>query len=1003
MKNTRRQFIRQFSILSLAAGIDLPSLLANNPELITGMLLLPTNLPVGDTDKLLIQQANYNRLKEMSSEEIASQQAAMIKILAETKKATFTTLSDQNKIKRINSLRAFEQKPNISASEIDSFYEDIKTARQVMAQSMTGVGLVYKGAELLAIATGGAALVLTPPGWVVTTMFVGATGFFAWEMYDLLGNKSRNKDLLIANTVETGNILGAQVYDKFFKTSTFKFDQNLDGFQLNVDTMPSQNEIVKRKGSGNITQKEYIDILQKALQDNSLKNKAELKEFLETYYTKLGALQKKNLEEVLEANRKSDKQLALEKRNEAYFYQSLNNFVNTAIQKFASPQEAKILTVMSNAGFEYVIAGGFTGFGWAAVGINLASALMSSGQNGGEFEKAVFKMLKQIQQQLNTIIEKIDILHQQQIEILKKLEKVLAEVIKTQDLVNARFDEITSQMNVIYRSILTIEKQNITHDFDAFNRNLKNALIDGVSSTSSKILQDIQGLKNLALDSLTNKVFTRYDSIPLDGQYIKDEIFFLKNNYRYKLPLYDTIGMVPILANFSISSPGQSNIAVVNPPEFYNVVNCIVDWLLLSKLPKNDKLIVVNDLLAGAEKSRKALNECASKTVITRKADEHARVLNDIHLTIKNKFNELIKTNLEDKSQLLKQLQFSSGNITTISNLTDNSMGANDSNPGFYTNNNDKLIYNLAVQLGIIQQTARISTTKYKKDGAIGVGSIVGGKVNQFILRDVFLNVEGNVKFDLDVTETRSLVVTAVKNCVYHMGGGSCDVRSTTLAINFDEAAWKTTLTNYLKSNYNLDVHVLLPTIASMTFDEFLHHLINVLMIRKKREYMNIALKAVFPTFKIVDGTGVSLMVLSKLNQLITYDDFIPYNIDYIEELYTKEDVESLLSNIANINFEKEGKFLLRSLNDEYEKGEISDPELQANSPLYVREQSGKFVGPLNPNNFLDLITIIYKSKVKKTINTSIHDTNEISAVDSEPFLGEVINSLKGLKNHYLV
>ncbi len=191
-----------------------------------------------------------------------------------------------------------------------------------------------------------------------------------------------------------------------------------------------------------------------------------------------------------------------------------------------------------------------TPYGWAAVAINVATSLFTKSSSGG-FEKAVMKALAQIQKQLNIIIEKIDVLQQNQVVIIRQLNDILLRIEKLERIVNAEFLEIHLNQNKIYNFLATSARQELENDYNDLIAKLDDIVYQ--KPKDSDVFRHLQELRKLAGQRLNDVSVTKYSPASFSASALKEEIYG-NGDYRYNISLYDSIGLVSALYNFRVTT-----------------------------------------------------------------------------------------------------------------------------------------------------------------------------------------------------------------------------------------------------------------------------------------------------------------------------------------------------------------------------------------------------------------------------------------------------------------
>ena len=173
-----------------------------------------------------------------------------------------------------------------------------------------------------------------------------------------------------------------------------------------------------------------------------------------------------------------------------------------------------------------------------------------------------------------------------------------------------------------------------------------------------------------------------------------------------------------------------------------------------------------------------------------------------------------------------------------------------------------------------------------------------------------------------------------------------------------------------------------MPGNQTMNFREFLSYLIDQWFNKQKFDFAEESLKRIDSNFySKIDGCGISLMTLTKLNQVITSDELIPYEIDYRDDIFTSENFKETLIFYATSNFVKDENEQSREkfvpLYQEILKkwDVINQPgnrPTNSKESEFLLKDNGEL---LNPDSFIDLMCILLKRRVLRTVNFCQNNT----------------------------
>lgn len=142
-----------------------------------------------------------------------------------------------------------------------------------------------------------------------------------------------------------------------------------------------------------------------------------------------------------------------------------------------------------------------TPVGWAAFGINIATALFTKSSSGA-FEKAVLKALHQIQQQLNYIIERIDDLRGTVVE---------------------EFRELNEKIDLVYSTQLTTERESLFNDYQSATDALTDAMANG---DRAAFFAALQRMRDIAVNRLDDPAITQFNPGSLRAETLTRTVTF---------------------------------------------------------------------------------------------------------------------------------------------------------------------------------------------------------------------------------------------------------------------------------------------------------------------------------------------------------------------------------------------------------------------------------------------------------------------------------------------
>jgi hypothetical protein len=639
--------------------------------------------------------------------------------------------------------------------------------------------------------------------------------------------------------------------------------------------------------------------------------------------------------------------------------------------------------------------------GWGAVGIQIASVLLSSKNKTGEFQNYVLKALEQINFQLETINKKLDDIYYNQIEILVELHKISSKIDSLSYNVLKGLESISGELNDLSISIDQVQRNRYYIQLKTNNLNLKDELIDDSSIMTTKdVFNEIRSLRNAFSNHLSENYFTNYIDGNLDGNLLKKETYE-SFNYLTKVSLYDKVGLIPAAYNFSPEKIiVQSKKEIYHPLESYLACQNITSWLTLSKLNKKLSRQLIEEFEIYVTNSISLLNQYSNLEVIISKSQEYKSYH---HSNIAN----LYKTLNDDESIL-----FSNSNKKWLKNLSltpesyffkaDPLIG---NNIDFTDNKFDEVYFDVLLDFGLIKRIREIGTTpvnmakrSVEKNEKL-VGREIGNKVLEIEFGDLILNHKGNkgtIK-DLKINYKKVAICKTEEQDADYLSFGSgitenshwvyySTPKTYSLKTNFF-TNWKSIVKTHYIDKTNQDINIIIENFDSISFSDFAKVLILEYVNKKKNDLLKKAYDIHYKQNAQINGIGTSLLLLSQLNKTINSDSIYPFVIDYIDETYVDFDFERL--------FDKNYFFALT------EKQENLKIKLEEISETFLLEIDSKTV-KLNINSWKDYICLLIKHRIDLTISRSLNGCEKLKPNDAEPYLADSLNKLNWFKNNYL-
>jgi hypothetical protein len=1002
MNNERRHFIRNLSIASIALCIDPSDLFASNginPDKevleIWEEVLVEMNPPIR-------QLTNFCISSGLSEADLKNQYVGLVNMLAVSVDAGFKDLPDDQKYQV---LRDAQAKQNLSKQQVKELY------KAALVTGTVALGAMYITRGKLAILLSSMGAVLKVPKWIKTT------GKIVDGAVTIYKGGTMMKDALTNNTIFSAEVARSTVYGKFLNSDADRFKLELPDLKLDISSHKKKlpdvldgDKITDPVASG------LVNWIKKEVKNkNIFSNKADLEAFLEKYVEKIGEIQEQTLEKMFDAERQKNQQAQLKERDTAALCQSIHSAIGMAISSFASPKEAEILNTLIGAGFQFAMTG-MTPIGWAAVGINIATTLFSKSPNHA-FEEAVLKALQQIQKQLNFIIEQIDILQKNQVEILTQLNEILIKIDNLEDIVTTEFRDLSDKMDLVYNTILIAGKEYLENDYQS----AENSLTDAYNNNRwDEFYRSIQKLRDIAQNQLDDNRITKYDTGSFKAEILKKQLLF-EQHYKMNISLYDSIGLASALYNYNpANDKGSTDFKPVHPVEFNLITESITGWLIISELSDIEKTGIAKGLLKTADETNSNLKRIAEQKIIKDKASQYEKVAASLLSSIHDFMKDVEKDKTVNKKNLLRKFDLRSIHNVRLNDFVDETMKNINSHVHFLDNHNDHQLYNLAIDLKLFDKIETISNkdpqmARTSEKGFVNAtpkkidkyfpgfspGDVNGYKNNKIVFSNVLLDYSRGLYISFEVLYTAQLRISKVidgrtneRGCG-HDGNNDCfnirrKVTATQANFIYDNA-WKVPVREQCTKKGH-SIEDIVPGFDTISFNDFLQHLIRQSFWLLKYDLVAKAGKHIQETgFSNFDGIGLSLMTLSKLNNLITSDNPEPYVIDYSQELYIREDIVIALQDILQTDMEKEGKDLFhRILNSS-----MNDTSADKQNSIFYLKKTAAFSDKLKPESFVDLCMILLKEKVLNTIQSSIARTAVVEQHHAEPFIGQSASKIK--------
>lgn len=1001
ISESRRTFVKQVALTSALLYYNPFSLSAQHHQLET--IVLPFQEAL-DQQSFLRQFDNFNTLSNLSQSEVRKQYTALLILLNRSLEPGFKNYSDEKKMRILVASKPFEQDKELQKKQIKELYNAVYTTLIVAG----GVFLITRNKALLFTKLSGVAL--TVPKWMEKLGYIIDYGTKIYTGGKLIGS------LATDNTIAVGEMINTNIYNQFSSNGKLQFKAAFPALKIKVDDDAlTANDAFNDSKIKNPAVKELAAFCRQELANpNVFLDKDAADHFLSKYAEKTGEIVSQKIAVLLDLQKENNEKALLEERNQSALFQSIQSFVGEVIvSRFAAPKEAAVINHLIGAGMTSYL-GLMTGAGWVAVGINIASTLLT--KPGGGFEKALFEALQQIQKQLNLIVEKLDIIHENQLITINQLNKIINQIQSVDDYIRYQFPFLNLKLDVLYDTINVQAKQALENEFNGLKLQIESAINN---KDNNRVFGLIENLRGIAIDKLNDISITKYSPGESSSDVFVNQIFFEKK-LKYNISLYDSIGWISALFSYNpTTSTGMNDIAIVHPPEFYAVTTAIINWLVLSDIKKRDQLSIAHQLMVSAKSSLDALNDYADKDNIESKVRVYGATANIFLLDIMQKAKEIIKSDFKDKNNLLRKFSLSTLTHIDLSTFSDESMKSSNDPVEFYIDKNDSALFNLCVDMDIADLNLK-SKKDYKNGttvvhyanaqasfGPYTTGYIVGSKSMAVTIRNAVVDFSSGKTIDIEINYTRNLKITSYSDKTYDcQSSGSpgsayrCKTdRKVTGVVSETviDPNWKSVLKTSMAVK-GIKVTEIFPSIDTMTLDDFLKYLIEIKFRVLKQQHIKKITDIVNASqYKSIDGLGTSIMVQTKLNQLVTSIEPLPYIIDYSEEIYTRDDILDLLQFAMNTDFDNEGKVLFERFRKSFNDFDLD----KEGSEFHIQDGADSFSYRLDPFDFTEFYLILINKQFKDTKKRTLLRLKSVDTQSGEPFLTDSIAKIKWFIEKY--
>jgi len=753
------------------------------------------------------------------------------------------------------------------------------------------------------------------------------------------------------------------------------------------------------------------------------RSEADLMAFMETYVDKIATVQHASLKNLLEAERKiaannaaAAREQALRERDKAALFQSINNVDGMTIDRFAAPKEAVVLKTLIGAGFQYALSG-MTPMGWAAIGINVGMTVLGSKKSGG-FEKAVMKMLKHISAQLDTIIDGISELQKGQVEIFYQINSVLKKVELLETSVETQLETLRSKLDVVYLQARAQARDDIKTEFLGLHARLQ----DFYSLRIGDPVPLLQAMRDLAQWKTSSAPLTARAQGAVTSGMIVDLLLSGQRRQVLPTPLYDFIGLLTAFSSYNASTGiGVCTTEISHPVEFYNVTSTMINWMLILDIDPKVRQGFLEQLRTVARTNVDRINSLCQKTTVETLAQHYSKATNSFLLACR----DIVQSELNDSAEhgvLGKQVVLTPQRVPDLSAIKDPAIKPIGMDT-FSDNSNDSILFKLAKELDIVKEIRTLSAKPIERsrthqfdriilDAAIPgnpdqyfpgwkIGTEISRKSNVLILKSALINAEMGIPVTCDVPYEISLHMDAF---VYDWGkcrsyghdgnlwGCSRLYRNVSVAAGKFQtpSGWKLPVESALQAAGH-DVKVVFPALAAMqTPIDLVVHLIGEWATAKKaRVFKNARTKLLGPSFAGIDGAGLSLAVVSKLNEVVTTkDEIVPFELDYTKDAFIREDFMYTLTAAAYFDNKlgADKKAFDQMISDYNSSSEVAY--------LRVVRPNSTVAPKLNPQQLSDFVTIMLAKQALETADRCNARASALAPDSADPFMALTLAKL---------
>lgn len=962
-----------------------------------------------ENDELYRVFWNYHATANASPQERRRQFDAIVRLSSVTMDPSWKTRSTSSKRSALQSATIATPSAN------DRAFQELKKTLYVSAAATLGVYLVTKNlVATTTILTGAAVTIPTYLRNVDKLVNAGTAAYSGYTIFrdDLVSysaNSTRTIREAIPSDVHTSFDLNRQFPDLKVWASG-KFPAN-----FNNTLSPSDDE--------------YLTWVTASLKQ--VKNAPDLQKFLDEYLQKVEQVTSRAMNEIVTAENEriagkhaeANQRQALE-RDRMAFYQSIQNAVGVVIGNVAAPYEANILNTVIGSGFQVALIGvaAMTPLGWAAIGISVATAVLSRNRSGG-FEKAVMKALRNIQLQLNSIIDGINAIQKGQSEILLQVAEVLSRIDRAETNIQEDIKSLASRLTVLFSMTRSSARDALENSFASTN-----SLIEDNYRRKAwpAFYNELLKLRIIAATTTNDDILTGRINFPApNAAHLRDSLFINGTRPTAPINLYDHIGLIDAFATFNATANSTfiSSRKAHHPAEFYVIASTLVDWLTLADISKADTKALLQPLLDIAQSEIREINKLVARERVAALAEQYRLVSLDLIRTIRDALNAA-QDALVERGDVAKLIEITSLKHPNLDKVRARAMPSALNAPDvFKENRNDHPLFAAALEVGVLSsvRTNEYAAPNFRRtvngrwsdekprptqlDSSFPdfkSGTRIGKKGNTLVFSKVLINATYGTRLDFEIPYDTSMYVTSyadhVSNsqcagheCAYNVWTrGHRVVQSIETRTVYSSNIRQIVTAAMLKAGLNPEVDF--PALEKInTIDHLLNELLAEWSANKKLLIVNRANGDILHSrHQVFDGAGLALGIISKLNTVVTSpDEVVPFTLDYLNEAYVREDIVTTLNAAALFDESGQAENVTKLKAD----ASAATPPAYFFSVLANRQPGQK----LDLGSFVDFAVAITGLRLHDTRVRATDSARDTDSNASEPFLGMTVAKIKWL------